>query len=765
MHTDPIEKSMVMGTLGQTATGGDLGWRAISSDAEGRFRGNGYISTTYEAPAETVMILQAEGNSIAYVNGVIRPGDVYGYGYLRLPVRLQKGTNHFLFTSGRGGVKAKLSQPKKPVYLEPADPTLPDFVIGDRNPAHAGIVVTNTTSRRIEGMTLTATVDGAIRKTWLPSIPPMSVRKVGFQLPPPTRTDQDEVDAELRLAQGEAVVDDITIKLRLRAPSQSHKRTFVSEIDGSVQYYGVQPANPLPNDYERPGIVLTLHGASVEAIGQADAYAPKNWAHLVAPTNRRPYGFDWEDWGRMDAIEVLEDAARRLRTDPSRVYLTGHSMGGHGAWQVGAHFPGRFGAVGPSAGWATFWSYVGSGRRPMDQSDPMQEVLWRAMNPSDSVLLLPNLAAIPVYILHGDSDETVPVREARTMAQELGKFHTRWTLFEQKGAGHWWDDIAEPGAACVDWPPMFDLFAATRVASDKETRHVSFVTVNPENSAAMKWATILSQSRQMAPSRIDLRMDPHARLFTGTTENVHRLALSVAHLEAGKPLNIDIDGTKIADIRWPLGSSLLLERDAESWRVVEAIPPHDKSPARSSGFKNAFDNRMVFVYGTRGNAEENAWAAARARFDAEAFYYRGNGAVDVMPDTEFGASIDVHRSVVVYGNADTNSVWKSLLADSPVNATRTSVKLGGSTLAGGDSALLLCRPRPGSAVASVAAVGGTGIVGMRLSDRLNYFFAGVAFPDFFVVGPEMLDSGYAGVRAAGFFDTDWSLGGDMVLRQ
>ena len=761
VHTDPVEAEIIAGTLAPSVQGG---WRSVSAGQDGRLQGNGYFAAQYTAPAETVMVLQVEGNSVAYVNGEIRPGDVYGYGYLRLPVAIKQGVNNFLFSSGRGGVKAKLSPPEKPMYLDLSDPTLPDFVMGDRNAVHAALVLTNATDKRLDGLTLTATVDGAMRKTWLPTVQALSIRKVGFQIPPPTRTDRDEIECLLRVMQGEAIIDEKSIKLRLRAETQTHKRTFVSSIDGSVQYYGVNPAVPLANDHTRPGLVLTLHGASVEGIGQAEAYASKSWAHLIAPTNRRPYGFDWEDWGRMDAMEVLDDAAKRYRTDPTRTYLTGHSMGGHGAWQVAAHFPGSFAAVAPSAGWATFWSYVGNGRKPMSEADPVQEVLSRAMNPSDTVALLRNLLPLPIYILHGDADDNVPVSEARLMAAELQKFHSRYTLFEKKGAGHWWDDSDEPGAACVDWPAIFDLFASTRVATDQETRHVRFATFNPENSASMRWATIVSQERQMALSSIDLMFDPHLRRFLGTTHNVHRLALRVGHLEAGKPLVIDIDGTKLADIRWPLGDTLLLEKSTEGWKITEGFPPDQKSPARSSGFKNGFDRNMVFVYGTKGNAEENAWAANRARFDAEAFYYRGNGAVDVIPDTAFGSSIDVNRSVVLYGNADTNAAWRTLLPDSPIGVRRGSVRIGNGAMPGDDMAVLSVHPRPGSTVATVAAVAGTGLKGMRLTERLNYFFAGVHFPDFFVAGPEMLEKGYDGVRAVGYFDNRWDIGADVAIR-
>ncbi|MDQ2987328.1 MAG: prolyl oligopeptidase family serine peptidase [Armatimonadota bacterium] len=761
VHTDPVEKSIVLGLFQKPIAGTE--WRPITADAEGRFRGIGYVFAEYEAPEDSVMLLQAEGNSLVYVNGVIRPGDVYGYGYLRLPVEIKKGANSFLFLSSRGSVRAKLVPVAKPISFDLSDPTLPDFVMGDRNAMHAGLVLTNA-GKRVDALTLTATVDGAMRKTWLPGIPSMTVRKVGFQIPLPTRSDKDQIECMVRLMSGEIILDEKTVTLRLSAPSQPHKRTFLSVIDGSVQYYGVRPASPIAGDHERAGIVLTLHGASVEGIGQAEAYASKSWAHVVAPTNRRPYGFDWEDWGRIDAMEVLADAEKTYRTDPARTYLTGHSMGGHGAWQVGVHFPGRFAGVAPSAGWSTFWSYTDGGKKPFDESDPIQEVLSRAANPSDTMLLLPNLEPLPVYILHGDADDNVPPTEARLMATALAKFHKKWTLFEEKGAGHWWDNSDEPGAACVDWPPIFDMFAAARVAADKETRRVRFVTVNPENSAGMHWATVVAQQKQLAPSSIDLLCDPHQRRFSGTTANVYRLAISARHLEAGKPISVAIDGTVVKDIRWPLGDTLLLERRAEVWAVVDGFPPNEKSPARSSGFKNAFDRRMIFVYGTKGTVEENAWSYARARFDSEAFYYRGNGAVDVMPDTSFGSSVDVDRSVVLYGNADSNGAWAALLPNSPISVKRNLVRVGMAAMPGLDSAVIFTRPRPGSLVASVAVVSGSGMPGMRLTERLNYFLAGVHFPDFFVAGPEMLDTGYPGVRAVGYFDNEWEMGSDVVIR-
>jgi hypothetical protein len=113
--------------------------------------------------------------------------------------------------------------------------------------------------------------------------------------------------------------------LEWKSPRQNHKRTFRSEIDGSVQYYAVNPAqNPDPEF--KPAFVLTVHRASLEAVNQAGSYQNKTWTNIVAPTNKRPYGFDWEDWGRLDPLEAMEDFTRRYPSDPERVYLTGHSI-------------------------------------------------------------------------------------------------------------------------------------------------------------------------------------------------------------------------------------------------------------------------------------------------------------------------------------------------------------------------------------------------------------------------------------------------------
>ncbi len=65
----------------------------------------------------------------------------------------------------------------------------------------------------------------------------------------------------------------------------------------------------------------------------------------------------------------------------------------------------------------------------------------------------------------------------------------------------------------------------------------------------------------------------------------------------------------------------------------------------------------------------------------------------------------------------------------------------------------------------MGVVGGTGLAGMRLTDRLPYFVSGVAYPDVCVLGPAVLAEGAIGVRLAGFFGLDWGEeSGELVRR-
>ncbi len=771
IHIDPIQAQIVLGQWQPPAEGDEVispvgdaqTWGRAQADEDGWFKDDrlrgGYACLAVPSDTKRIVLLEASGHSLVYVNGVLRAGDPYRTGFVRLPIPLIRGQNHLLFACSRGQLRVQLSPAEKPVSLDTADATLPDARVGERIAAPGAVVVINATGQWQHGLVLESSGEGLeARRVSVPDIPPMATRKVAFELRGAAPAGPGKCAVTLTLRSGEQggePLDAAELDVPIVDAAAPYRVTFRSHIDGSVQYYAVNPAQPVGGMAARPALVLSLHGAGVEARGQAAAYASKTWAHIVAATNRRPFGFDWEDWGRLDALEVLSHAGETLATDPQRTYLTGHSMGGHGVWQLGALLPDKFAAIGPSAGWISFTSYTGASK--IEGAPPIVDIIRRSALASDTLTFLRNYLHHGIYVLHGDQDDNVPPSEARAMREKLAEFHPDFAYHEQPDAGHWWDASDEPGTSCVDWPPMFDMFARRRLPFDDEVRRVEFATVNPEISATSHWATIWQQQVPQTVSSLNVLCDPHQRRFTGTTDNVRVLRVSLRHLPPDRPVKMRLDDQRLDDVAWPTDEPVLwLRNDEGGWSVTAAPPSNEKSPRRSGLFKHAFNHHVMFVVGTHGTPDENAWALAKARYDAEMFWYRGNASVDIVRDNDLDVA-EADRSVIIYGNADTNSAWQSLLGDCPVSVRAGNVTIGDRSLAGDDQAVLFVYPRAGSDSACIGVVGGSGLVGMRLTDRAPYFVSGVGYPDCLVYTPGALLAAPGSLKAAGYFGNDWGV--------
>lgn len=788
VHTDAIEYQLLTygfqePQAGQTiedADGKVQTWQSVMTDEHGWFthksRG-GYLYVTVEADKPKTALIHVLGPSMFYVNAQPRNGNRYAYketfeswqpnfNFVVLPIQLKAGKNELLFkrTWRSGGrVKAQLVDTNAEVLLNGFDITVPDLVVGQAVATQGALVVVNATDQGQDRLTLeTLWPDGQQNRIIVPSIPGQSVRKVAFLLKHAPFQEARQVDLKLRLRKGDKILDEWPLALSVREPGQTRRITYQSKIDGSIQYYALNPAQAGHASPEKPALIFSTHGADVEAINQANSYASKSWCHLVAPTNRRPYGFDWEDWGRMDLLEVMGLAKASLPYDPTAVYLTGHSMGGHGAWINATLFPDRFAATGPSAGWISFTSYRHA--QPYDQLSPMDRILQKAVNMSDTLALSSNLQSKGVYILHGGGDRVVKPDQATMMSERLATFHRDWDMHIEPNQGHWWDLDPGPGADCVDWPPMFDFFSRHRLPRNSEIRRVRFKTANPGISSTCHWATIAQQIEPYAYSAVDIDYQPAANRFQGTTNNVKMLGLLPAATIPDQPLTIKLDGDTLSLETIPAGQDRVwLQRSDTKWSLASTPSKAQKGPHRYGPFKEAFQHRMVFVVGTQGTPLENAWAQSKARFDAEQWWYQGNGAVDIIADSEFEAENYPDRSVILYGNAKTNSAWSELLGESPVQVDRKGVNIGKRRVEGKDLACLFLRPRSDSDEACVAVVSGTGVTGQQLTNRLQYFLAGSNLPDCIILGLDMLHKGKGGIRVAGFFGTDWSVEkGDFV---
>ena len=128
-----------------------------------------------------------------------------------------------------------------------------------------------------------------------------------------------------------------------------------------------------------------------------------------------------------------------------------------------------------------------------------------------------------------------------------------------------------------------------------------------------------------------------------------------------------------------------------------------------------------------------------------------------MADVEFDPKQYPDRNIVLYGNSETNLHWSDLLSDSPIQVRNGSVTIGDTNHQGDDLSAIFIRPRPGSDVASVGVVAGSGVQGNRLSEQLPLFLAGVGWPDWIVMNTDILQSDTQGIVDTGFFNEEWDL--------
>jgi fermentation-respiration switch protein FrsA (DUF1100 family) len=747
-------------------------WKPEAQDAGGWFADSSlrgcYLFCTVKLDEDRAMLLEAMGNEMVYVNSSPRSGNPYGledtweswapaFNYSRIPVPLHRGVNTFLFRCAREVMKAKLVRPMQTIFVNSRDITAPNAVQGRPLDAWVGIPIVNATGDVVRDLRLVCSIDGiSVCDTTLPALQPYSIRKCPVKLRYPAQVKLDTLKVEFTLMRGGDFMQRVwPYPLRVVAPNANRKETFISEIDGSVQYFSVLPAKegfgtaPL-------ALFLSLHGASVEAINQSGSYAPKTWGVVVSPTNRRPYGFNWEEWGRLDALEVLALAKRMFPIDESRVYLTGHSMGGHGTYHLASLFPDQFAAAGPSAGWISFWTYRFRGKNIVDTS-AVRRLIRRSTTPSETFMHAPNFGQMGLYIIHGDQDDNVFPEQSRMMVDTLSKIHRDFVYHEEKGAGHWWDNSDDAGADCVDYPPLFDFFARHARPERRRIRQISFRTANPSVSSRDYWLAIDAQVQQLKMSTIDMRYEPGLNRFLGSTGNVARCSIDLDVADASRPLTVKIDSQTVTIDAPKDRQQIWLERTGDRWRVVPRPGTDGKGAHRYGTFKEAFRNRMIVVYGTKGSREENQWAFDKARYDAERFWYQGNGAIEVVSDEDFDASKEPDRCVILYGNSATNAAWDALLASSPVQVTGKRVTVGERSWSGKNLGCIFVRPREGSATASVGVVSGTGIEGMRSSNRFPYMSPGIGLPDCTVFSTDILTRGDDGILLTGFFGLDWSV--------
>jgi predicted peptidase len=200
-------------------------------------------------------------------------------------------------------------------------------------------------------------------------------------------------------------------------------------------------------------IVLFLHGSGERGddnlrqisvgLGPALERFEQRYKCLVVFPQCR-FGEEWYGEEELQSLAALEQTIKEFRGDPKRIYLTGISMGGAGAWYTARH-PRRFAAVVPVCGEVV--------RQPDDPfpADPPPGLARILSAPDPYLALAQAIDGTPVWAFHGTDDDTVPVTESRSMVEALRRVGGNVRYTEYPGVDHEVWDLAYADAGMVQW--------------------------------------------------------------------------------------------------------------------------------------------------------------------------------------------------------------------------------------------------------------------------------------------------------------------------
>ncbi|GAB3261393.1 alpha/beta fold hydrolase [Larkinella harenae] len=159
-------------------------------------------------------------------------------------------------------------------------------------------------------------------------------------------------------------------------------------------------------------LVISLHGSSLKG---DDVNKLKRYGLPQLVDQGREYEFiiaspqcpDGKFWSTDNWFEPLyEELTARYRIDPKRVYLTGISMGGYGAWQTAVAYPDKFAAILPLCGGC------------------------------DDSTQVCRISHVPVWTFHATDDYVIPIDETERLVRRLNLCNGNVKFTKLNNVGH-----------------------------------------------------------------------------------------------------------------------------------------------------------------------------------------------------------------------------------------------------------------------------------------------------------------------------------------
>ncbi|MGC9319926.1 MAG: prolyl oligopeptidase family serine peptidase, partial [Armatimonadota bacterium] len=511
---------------------------------------------------------------------------------------------------------------------------------------------------------------------------------------------------------------------------------YITRNDRTVQPFYVH----IPEDYdpERPWpLIVFLHGY-VPSITVADPWmlsddfcqiAEDNGCLLAIPYARR--NTDFQGVGEVDCFRVIEEMQRLYSIDPARIYLSGVSMGGMGAWNMALRHPGTFAAVTPISGQTDMFRWWGWDPDEMVQ---FKRFLVQWDNPEEMAI---NARGQHFFAQHGEFDHLISVTETRSMVETLRSLDIPIKYHEFTGESHYiyWDTPCFENA--WSWCPQFTL--------DPSPERVTFRCFSLAYNRAF-WLTIEQLQRWGTPATVDARVINDGARLQIDCENVARLRidLDACPLQVGVPVVLNGEERTVAAQGGELALQVADEPEAADW-------PPAKRKGLCGPAEDVFNTSFILVRGTAGTDAQDLALAQRVGTWIEEWDEFADGEPRACTDEELSHGEIERSNLVLFGTPATNSIIARIADRLPVQIRDHSYTIMERTFEGYHLGLVLCYPNPLAPDRYVLIYSGE-LYGRRLSINHKHDM----LPDFLIFDSTKFTVGETEANVfGGWFDVDW----------
>lgn len=536
-------------------------------------------------------------------------------------------------------------------------------------------------------------------------------------------------------------------------------RGFRSRIDGSVQPYGLV----VPRSYRGDGgrlhrLDIWLHGRQEnlselafldERLRSPGQFTPAD-AFVLHPSGRYCNAFKFA--GEIDVLEAQAHVAQNYRIDSERVVLRGFSMGGAGCWHLAVHYPDRWVAAAPGAGFSETPDFLRVFQDEKVDPPAYERALWQLY---DCPGYAANLFNLPTVAYSGEKDRQK--QAADVMAAALQREGMSLLHLIGPGTAHSYHP-----ASRAEIDRRIDRIAAA--GRPRAPERVRFATYTLRYNRSY-WVMLDRLGKHWEQARIQASLPSGLDVTTVRTSNVEAFTLALgpgaAPLRLAGTPRVVIDGQAVtaapvlSDRSW---TTHFRRRDGK-WTTVPST--EESSLVKRHGLQGPIDDAFMdsfLIVRPTGKAAGavGAWVDAEMKRAIREWKRHFRGEPRVKDDTAVTADDIARHHLLLWGTPESNALLKKMRAELPFRWSPDTVEIGKVGHDAGRHVPVLIYPNPLNAQRYVVINSG---FTYREYDYLNNARQVPKLPDYAVLDVTTTPSArHPGkVVVAGFFDEQWRL--------